>query len=207
MMKKTDFKRDWLNRGIVVGVSLIFGGAIIQLPAVASVLEQPMEDIKNLERITEKNNPESIGSKKDSTVYLKWLETEKEILASKSGNKEFPNDKSKGILANYPDAYVAVDKVAEYEGGQSQLMKDLIETITYPEEVVKNGIQGRVVVRFQINTNGTLSNCEVAYSQNPILNESALKAVENLPGKWEPAEIGGKPVASVFNMPVTFKVQ
>ena len=45
--------------------------------------------------------------------------------------------------------YIAVDKVAEYPGGQIQLMKDLSKTIRYPEEAYKADIQGRVVVRFQ----------------------------------------------------------
>ncbi|MCH5238670.1 MAG: M56 family metallopeptidase [Muribaculaceae bacterium] len=117
------------------------------------------------------------------------------------------SDKKKGVIKSYPDAYLEVDKVAEYIGGQSQLLKDLSETMVYPEEAKEKGIEGRVVVRFQINTNGTLSNCEVAHSQNALLDDAALKAVEDLPGKWEPAEVNGKPVASIFNMPVTFKLQ
>ena len=120
---------------------------------------------------------------------------------------DFNEFKKKGVIENYPDAYGVTDKMAEYIGGQSQLLRDLSETIVYPEEAQKQHIEGRVVVRFQINTNGTLSNCEVAYSQNPMLDEAALKAVESLPGKWEPAELDGKPVASVFNLPVTFKLQ
>ena len=123
------------------------------------------------------------------------------------GNIDFNEFKKKGVIENYPDAYGVTDKMAEYIGGQSQLLRDLSETIVYPEEAQKQHIEGRVVVRFQINTNGTLSNCEVAYSQNPMLDEAALKAVESLPGKWEPAELDGKPVASVFNLPVTFKLQ
>ena len=119
---------------------------------------------------------------------------------------DFSQYKKKGLVENYPDAYGVTDKLAEYEGGQSQLLKDLIETMVYPEEAKEQKIEGKVVVRFQINTNGTLSNCEVAYSQNPLLDEAALKAVENLPGKWQPAEVDGKPVASVFNIPVTFKL-
>ena len=87
------------------------------------------------------------------------------------------------------------------------MLKDLMNTIQYPEEAKEQNIQGKVVVRFQVNTNGTLSNCEVAYSQNPILNEAALKAIENLPGKWEPGEVDGKPVASIMNIPVTFSLQ
>ena len=152
-------------------------------------------------------NIKAMAIDKSSEVTNVNIKTKPAVDKGDIGNKDFSGDKKEGTLENYPEAYLSVDKMAEYEGGQSQLLKDLIETIHYPEDAKEQKIQGRVVVRFQINTNGTLSNCEVAYSQNSILNEAALKAVENLPGKWEPAEVDGKPVASVFNMPVTFKLQ
>ena len=122
-------------------------------------------------------------------------------------NIDFNEFKKKGLIENYPEDYDVFDKIAEYKGGQSQLLKDLSETIVYPEEAKEQKIQGRVVVRFLINTDGTLSDCQIAHSQNSILDEAALKAIEDLPGKWEPAEVDGKPVASVFNIPVTFKLQ
>ena len=155
-------------------------------------------------------NPSNI---KEMTINKSSDNPKVEITTKKAPDLEdidkidFNEYKKKGLVENYPDAYGAFDKMAEYKGGQSQLLKDLSETIVYPEEAKKNKIEGKVVIRFQINTNGTLSNCEVAYSQNPILNNAALTAVEKLPGKWEPAEVDGKPVASVFNMPVTFKLQ
>ena len=117
------------------------------------------------------------------------------------------NMESETAINNYSDAHVDVDKLAEYEGGEIQLLRDLSMSIQYPKEAEQNDIQGRVVVRIQINKNGTISKCEVANSQNPILNEAALKAVEKLPGKWNPAEVNGKPVTSVVNIPVTFRLQ
>ena len=112
----------------------------------------------------------------------------------------------KGVLEKYPDAYLSTEKIAEYKGGQMELMKDLAAVIQYPEEAKKEGIEGRVVVRFQINPDGSVSNCEVVRSPNPILNEAALKAVEDTSGNWIAGEVGGEPVASIFNIPVTFKL-
>ena len=103
--------------------------------------------------------------------------------------------------------YIAVDKVAEYPGGQKQLIKDLSKTIRYPEEAYKADIQGRVVVRFQINKDGSVSNCKVVRGVDPTLDAEAVRVVENLPGKWIPGEVNGKPVASIFNMPVSFKLE
>lgn len=164
---------------------------------------------------TQKEDLASLGSSNikemkidKSSANPKVEITTKETADLEDNDKiDFNRFKKKGLVENYPDAYVDIDKIAEYKGGQSQLLKDLSETIIYPEDAKEKKIEGRVVVRFQINTNGTLSNCEVAYSQNTILNEAALKAVENLPGKWEPAEVDGNPVISVFNLPVTFKIQ
>lgn len=236
-MKKTDFKRDWIHRGIVVGISLIFGGAIIHLPAVASVLEISENSPEIIqETITLKSNP--IDTKSENSLQFHGNEIEnstklKEYIASSNIKKREINkesdspkvnvmtqesfkssyvsekkntEKENARIANYPDVYVSVDKVAQYEGGQSQLMKDLIETINYPEEAYSKGIEGRVVVKFQINPDGKISDCEVAYSKDPILDRAAVKAVEDLPNRWIPAEVNGKPVASVYNIPVTFKL-
>ena len=251
MMKKTKFKKDWVIRGIAVCGFAILGGAIIHIPAIATVLE----DSPNLSERIEKTiviNGETKDEKREKDVeyYIDGINSRKEKLVSldTSNIKEMKIDKSsetpkveittkkaqdfdnidktdfselkdnidkidfsefkkKGLVENFPDAYGATDKIAEYEGGQLQLLKDLMNTIQYPEEAKEQNIQGKVVVRFQVNTNGTLSNCEVAYSQNPILNEAALKAIENLPRKWEPGEVDGKPVASIMNIPVTFSLQ
>lgn len=182
-MKKRKLKKDRIAKGIAFWAFAVLGGFIIQVPAVASDWGRSVK------------SSESEGN----VISLK-------AEAERDNSHSLKEDKKKGEVENYPDAYLSVDKPAQYAGGESQLLQDLSETIVYPEEAMAKSIQGRVVVRFQINTNGTLSNCAVAYSQSPILNEAAIKAVENLPGKWIPAEVDDKPVASIFNMPVTFKL-
>ena len=208
MMKKTKFKKDWVTRGIAVCCFAILGGFIIHIPAVASVLETSPLSTESNEKLATINSVDIKKPEVDKPLAVTKVNANTKSDKQSTGDPQGNNSvKQKGTLDRYPDAYIEVDKAAEYEGGQSQLLSDLIETINYPEDAKEKKIQGRVVVRFQINTNGTLSNCEVAYSQNPILDEAALKAVENLPGKWQPAEVDGKPVASVFNLPVTFKLK
>ena len=236
MMKKTKFKKDWVIRGMAVCGFAILGGLIIHIPAVASVLEEKVKLSEPSDNyVSVKINPENLKSdtSEPTEFYVDDTQVGKDDLKvvdlenvqevkidkttepnkvtvitkeAKEADEKNTEKKEKGFLPQYPDAYISVDKAAEYDGGQLQLMKDLATSIQYPEEAIKEGIQGRVVVRFQVNTNGTLSNCEVAHSPNPILDEAALKAVENLPRKWVPAEVGGQPVASVFNLPVTFKL-
>lgn len=130
--------------------------------------------------------------------------SETEIVAT---TRDSNRDYEKGTIENYPDAYLSTEKIAEYKGGEAKLMEDLAEAIQYPEEAMKEKIQGRVIVRFQINTDGSLSKIEVAHSPNPILDEAAISAVEKTSGNWIAGEVGGKPVASIFNLPVTFKLK
>lgn len=125
--------------------------------------------------------------------------SEIKVSETQSGS-ESPND--------YPDkAFVAVDEAANYIGGPNQLLEDLSETIKYPEEAKEKGIQGRVVVRFIVNTHGDLSDISVVRPINPQLDAAAIEAVKNLPGKWLPGKVNGKFVDSYYNMPVTFKLK
>ena len=153
-------------------------------------------------------NIESITINKDEEqpkVEITTKETQRPVEYTGSLNYE-KDPKSKGYLEHYPDAYLSTEKIAEYKGGQNQLMMDLAKSIVYPQEAMDQDIEGRVVVRFQINPNGNISNCEVVRSPNPILNEAAIKAVEATSGNWIPGENDGTPVASIFNLPVTFRL-
>lgn len=105
------------------------------------------------------------------------------------------------------DVILQPGKVAEYEGGTDNLMKNLMYTLNYPAEAQEKKIQGTVVVRFQVNKDGTISDIEIARSVDPLLDEEAIRAVKALPGKWIPAKDGGKTVNSMYNLPVQFKLQ
>lgn len=167
-------------------------------------IETPEEEALSISS----GNIESITINKDEEqpkVEITTKETRQPV--EYNGTASYEKDpKEKGYLKNYPDAYLSTEKIAEYKGGQSQLMMDLSKSIVYPQEAMHQDIQGRVVVRFQINPDGSVSDCEVVRSPNPILNEAAIKAVEATSGNWIPGENDGKPVASVFNLPVTFSL-
>ena len=105
------------------------------------------------------------------------------------------------------DVILQPGKVAEYEGGTDNLMKNLMYILNYPAEAQEKKIQGTVVVRFQVNKDGTISDIEIARSVDPLLDEEAVRAVKALPGKWIPAKDGGKTVNSMYNLPVQFKLQ
>ena len=103
------------------------------------------------------------------------------------------------------EIYVAVDKNAEFPGGQQGLMTWLANNIIYPEEAYKNDIQGRVVVKFVVEKDGSIGETKVVRSVSPDLDAEALRVIKLMPN-WTPAQFEGKIVRSYFNLPVTFRI-
>ena len=104
------------------------------------------------------------------------------------------------------EVFVAVEQQAEFPGGQAALMKWLSNNIRYPEAAQQNEIQGRVVVKFIVEKDGSISHAEIVRGVDQDLDREALRVVQRMP-KWQPGKNGGVAVRSYFNLPVTFKLQ
>lgn len=103
------------------------------------------------------------------------------------------------------EVYTAVEEMAEFPGGMTELMKFLSSNIRYPEEAFKQDIQGRVIVRFVVEKDGSIGDISILKGVDPMLDKEALRVVEEMP-KWKPGKVKGEPVASFFNLPVSFKI-
>jgi TonB family protein len=86
-----------------------------------------------------------------------------------------------------------------------KFMEWVYSNVKYPEEAKKLGVQGRVVIRFIVDENGKVIQPEVLKSDNPLLDEAALKSFDGCPD-WAPGRYKGKPVKVYFTMPITFKL-
>ena len=104
-----------------------------------------------------------------------------------------------------PRVFDVVEQMPNFPGGQNALMNFLMNTIKYPAEAEKAGKQGRVVVQFVINKDGSISDAKVVKSVDKTLDEEALRVVNAMP-KWTPGKQNGKDVRVKFTMPVTFKL-
>lgn len=98
-----------------------------------------------------------------------------------------------------------VEVMPQFPGGQIAMMKYIMENMKYPEQAMKEGIQGRVTVRFIVEKDGSISNVRPILSVHPLLNKEAVRVVESMP-KWTPGKQNGKPVRVRFNLPVMFKL-
>ena len=102
--------------------------------------------------------------------------------------------------------YKVVEVMPEFPGGMKALMDFIQKNIRYPEEVRKNGIQGRVAVSVVIDENGRVTDPVIMRSRYPALDEEALRIVELMP-QWKPGMQQGKAVKVEFTFPVTFKLE
>ena len=98
-----------------------------------------------------------------------------------------------------------VEVMPQYPGGPIAMLKYIMENIKYPEQAMKEGIQGRVAVRFIVEKDGSISDVKPILSVHPLLNKEAVRVVESMP-KWTPGKQNGKPVRVRFNVPVMFKL-
>ena len=103
------------------------------------------------------------------------------------------------------EIFQVVEQQPEFPGGMAELMKYLQKNIKYPSICQEQGIQGRVIVQFVVNTDGSIVDAQVVKPVNPYLDKEALRVVSIMP-KWSPGKQRGKAVRVRFTLPVTFRL-
>ena len=98
------------------------------------------------------------------------------------------------------------ETMPQFPGGLGVMMKYLAANIKYPASAVKAKKQGRVIVTFIVQKDGSVSHAKIAKSVDPELDAEALRIVKGMP-KWTPATQNGKPVNVKYTLPVNFSLQ
>ena len=104
------------------------------------------------------------------------------------------------------EIFMVVEQMPEFPGGMAELMKFLSKNIKYPTIAQENGIQGRVIVQFVVNQDGSIVDPVVMRSVDPYLDKEALRVISSMP-KWKPGMQRGKAVRVKYTVPVTFRLQ
>ena len=98
------------------------------------------------------------------------------------------------------------ETMPQFPGGQGVMMKYLAANIKYPASAVKAKKQGRVIVTFIVQKDGSVTHAKIAKSVDPELDAEALRIVKAMP-KWTPGTQNGKPVNVKYTLPVNFSLQ
>lgn len=105
------------------------------------------------------------------------------------------------------EIHTFVEEEAQYPGGTNEMLKFLSENIKYPRTALEAGIQGRAVIRFIVEKNGSIGAVTVARGvpNCPECDAEAVRVVKSMPD-WTPGKVEGKPVRSYYNLPVSYKL-
>lgn len=138
-----------------------------------------------------------VFKKGDNDIYSKKEQKEKE-----SKSKEEQNESESNKIFNGDD----VDQQPSFPGGTNALNTFILSNLKYPVWAQEKGIQGRVVVKFIVEKDGSISNVEVDRSVSPSLDNEAMRVVKAMP-KWIPGQINGKTVKVECSHPFVFRLQ
>lgn len=96
-----------------------------------------------------------------------------------------------------------VEKLPEYPGGIVEFMKWLSHSLHYPPQARARKIQGKVVVSFIVNQNGTISSPKIEKHADPMLDAEALRVIKLMP-RWKPGIMNEKPCRTMIAIPINF---
>jgi len=101
---------------------------------------------------------------------------------------------------------LTAEQMPRFPGGDAALMKWLKDNINYPVPAMELNIQGRVVLRFVVNQDGSIGNVEILKGFDPSCDKEAMRVVKKMPS-WIPGKQNGNPVAVYYSLPVVFRLQ
>ena len=122
------------------------------------------------------------------------------IITTVKHQKEIDNE-----LISQPDVFDMVDEMPQFPGGMPAMMQYLSSNIRYPEDAKEAGAQGRVIVSFIVEKDGSISNAKVTKPTYSSLDEEALRLVSAMPN-FIPGKQNGEAVRVKYSFPVSFRL-
>jgi TonB family protein len=104
------------------------------------------------------------------------------------------------------EPFVVVEEMPMFPGGEKALLDFLQENLVYPEKAKADSIQGKVIVRFVVNTKGEAESVDVIKGVHHLLDAEAIRVVDLMNG-FKPGKQGGQPVNVWYMVPVNFELK
>jgi protein TonB len=172
--------------------------ATVQVTQIAIVdADKVQNEVMDMETQKEDNTARGVVNQEGSDDADKFKAVQEQVIVKE------PEPEAKPVEE---EIFQAVEQQAEFPGGQAALMKWLSQNIRYPEAAQQNDIQGRVIVKFVVEKDGSIGQATILKGVDKDLDREALRVVKKMP-KWQPGKNNGVAVRSYFNLPVTFKLQ
>lgn len=193
---------EWTKRDIVIDTSqaladLVFEEEIIPITEQKQEVAPPPPDAPSVAEVLE-----IVDDKADikETVIASTEDTGQKVEVKYVPVKVVEEEPEEQTI------FEVVENAPEFPGGTAALMQFLGKNIKYPTIAQENGTQGRVIVQFVVNRDGTIVDPRVVKSVDPYLDKEALRVINSMP-KWKPGMQRGKAVRVKFTVPVMFRLQ
>ncbi|MEG0808497.1 MAG: M56 family metallopeptidase, partial [Alistipes sp.] len=114
-----------------------------------------------------------------------------------------PNAQPAPVEADEP--FLFAETMPTFQGGDLNTFRQWVQTqLRYPAEALAKGIQGRVVLTFVIEKDGSVSNVKVLQSPDKILSDESIRILSHSP-RWSAGKQRGEPVCVKYTLPVDFR--
>jgi protein TonB len=167
-------------------------------------------EVKKDEEVKKEEKPPTVEELKEVDPGTKTVEGDKNAVIVDE-NVDLKKDDGPKIVEEKPqpkedEVFQFVEQNAEFPGGTAAMMKFIQTNINYPSMARENGIEGKVFVKFIVNSDGSIQDVKVLKGQGGGLDEEAVRVVKMMP-KWKAAKQNGKEVRCYFNLPIVFKLE
>ena len=179
----------------------------IEIEKVKSSVAFTVPEIKKDEEVKEEQEIKSQDELQETNTAIGAFNVE--------GNDETAGEvlKAKEVIAEPEPPKVeetkvfdVVEEMPQFPGGQAALLEYLAKNIKYPVVAEENGVQGRVIVTFVVERDGSITDVKVVKSVDPSLDKEATRVVKSMP-KWQPGKQNGSAVRVKYTVPVQFRLQ
>lgn len=124
------------------------------------------------------------------------------------GDDDWGKPMETSVLSQSPgeeEVFLVVEESPEFPGGTNALMGYLRDNMVIPDSCRENNIQGRVLVTFIVEKDGSITKPVVVKSVNHLLDAEALRLVSAMP-KWKPGRQNGQAQRVKFTIPINFRL-
>lgn len=159
-------------------------------------ISQPLDEISSvkvndLSAVLETYADKNVSNSSEKELQLKKdSSAQKVVMSAASDNRIFD----------------VVEQMPEFPGGMRAGLEFMARNLKYPTKAQEAGKQGRVIVQFIVQKDGSLSDLHVLRPVDPWLDAEAIRVIGSMP-KWKPGMQDGQAVAVKFNLPVTFALE
>lgn len=214
-------KTTWVLVGLVLILAAMFvafewSERDVQITADSGIVEASFDE--EMIPITEQEEPKQAPPPPEAPKVEEVLQIAENDADVEESTIQSSEDNNQAVEIKYVPVEVVeeepeeqqifqvVEEMPEFPGGMAECLKFLAKNIKYPTIAQENGVQGRVIVQFVVNRDGSIVDPVVMRSVDPYLDKEALRVIQMMP-KWKPGKQRGKAVRVKYTVPVTFKLQ